>query len=69
MILDLKSLSPSSEVLTPSISIYPESASTILSSESIIEDFPAPVLPTIPTLQPPSIEKDKFFRTKGRLGR
>ncbi len=69
MILDLKSLSPNSDVLTPSISIYPESASTILSSESIIEDFPAPVLPTIPTLHPLYIVKVKFLSTKGRLGR
>jgi hypothetical protein len=31
-------------------------------------DFPQAVLPTIPTLLPPSILKERFFNLNGNLG-
>ena len=69
MTLDLKSFNPISEVFTPSISICPVSASTILSSARIIDDFPAPVLPTMPIFSPSFIYILRFFRTKGNPDR
>ena len=47
----------------------PNSGSMILKRAWIIEDFPAPVLPTIPTFYPSSILKEIFFKTKGSYGR
>lgn len=38
-----------SAMLTPSINIFPFAASKILKIPKAREDFPAPVLPTIPT--------------------
>jgi hypothetical protein len=33
----------------------------------MIEDLPAPVLPTIPTFYPGKILKETFFNTKGKF--
>lgn len=46
--LDLNSCSPSSWISIPSIIILP-SLKANLNKAAIKEDFPAPVLPTIPT--------------------
>lgn len=46
---DLRSCSPISAMLTPSMKIFPFAASKILKIPRASEDFPAPVLPTIPT--------------------
>lgn len=46
---DLRSWSPMSAMLTPSMKIFPLAASKILKIPRASEDFPAPVLPTIPT--------------------
>lgn len=46
---DLRSWSPMSAMLTPSMKIFPFAASKILKIPRASEDFPAPVLPTIPT--------------------
>lgn len=43
----------------------PGSVSQILNTDWMIEDFPAPVLPTMPTFSPGKILKETFFRTKG----
>lgn len=46
---DLRSWRPMSAMSTPSIKIFPFAASKILKIPRASEDFPAPVLPTIPT--------------------
>lgn len=46
---DLKSCSPTSAMLMPSMQIFPFEASRILKMPRARDDFPAPVLPTIPT--------------------
>lgn len=46
---DRRSWSPISAMSTPSIKIFPFAASRILKIPRAREDFPAPVLPTIPT--------------------
>jgi hypothetical protein len=46
----------------------PVSISTILLRAKLIVLFPAPVLPTIPTLEPPSIFKLSPLRTKSVFG-
>lgn len=56
------------EISWPSISIQPESASTILQRASQMVDFPAPVLPTTPTLCLGMIVKFKFLRTSSVSG-
>lgn len=48
--------------------IFPSSASTSLKSPRVIELFPAPVRPTIPTFAPPPIEKLNCFKTKSVSG-
>ena len=48
MIFDLRSCSPMSEIRTPSITILPPAASISLNNAKVKDDFPAPVLPTIP---------------------
>ena len=53
-------------ISTPSIIILPSVGSSILSIVSVIVDFPAPVLPTIPILWFGLILKLKFYRTKGK---
>lgn len=56
---DLRSWSPMSAILTPSMKIFPLAASKILKIPRASEDFPAPVLPTIPTWK--SFYFDLFF--------
>lgn len=48
MILKRKSWSPIFAILIPSIIISPTAASLIRNKPKVREDFPAPVLPTIP---------------------
>lgn len=48
MILNRKSWSPIFAMLIPSIIISPSAASLIRNKPKVREDFPAPVLPTIP---------------------
>lgn len=48
MILNRKSWSPIFAILIPSIIISPSAASLIRNKPKVSEDFPAPVLPTIP---------------------
>ena len=43
----------------------PEEASMIRNRARASEDFPAPVLPTIPTFSPDLMEQVKFFKTSG----
>ena len=40
--------------------------SAILNSAWMMEVFPAPVLPTIPTFSPSLILNERFFKTRGR---
>lgn len=49
VILNRKSWSPIFAILIPSIIISPSAASLIRNKPKVREDFPAPVLPTIPT--------------------
>ncbi len=51
-------------ILTPFIRIIPDEISVILNIAYIIDDFPAPVLPTIPTFSPFFISNSKLFKTK-----
>jgi hypothetical protein len=46
---DLSLASPSEAMLMPSILMQPPVPSMILKSDKVSEDFPAPVLPTMPT--------------------
>lgn len=48
-ILDLNVFKSTVDISTPSISILPPAASTRRNKLNVNEDFPAPVLPTIPT--------------------
>jgi len=48
VIVDLNYCKPKSAILTPSIKIPPDAASSNLKSPKKIVDFPEPVLPTIP---------------------
>ena len=48
VIRDLRSCSPIIDISTPSICILPFAASIILNNARVKDDFPAPVLPTIP---------------------
>ena len=56
-----KKWSPMVAISIPSIQICPWSSSTILKSAKVIEDFPAPVRPTIPTFCCVSIRKKQFM--------
>lgn len=47
--LDLRSCKPNFVTSSPSIVILPEEGSRSRNTEYVKEDFPAPVLPTIPT--------------------
>ena len=51
VILDLSVCSPTQVMGTPSIQTPPSAASTSRSRPPAREDFPAPVLPTMPTCQ------------------
>ena len=46
---DLNLDSPRCEISTPSIVMQPPAPSMIRNKDKVKEDFPAPVLPTIPT--------------------
>ena len=48
VILDRKSCNPILAISTLSILMDPETASIILNNDRVNDDFPAPVLPTIP---------------------
>ena len=48
--LDLTSCKPIVAMLIPSTNIFPAADSMIRNKAKVIDDFPAPVLPTIPTL-------------------
>jgi len=48
----LKFFNPSSAMFTLSIFIHPSTASNILKSPNVREDFPAPVRPTTPIFSP-----------------
>lgn len=50
------------EISTESIVIYPEVLSIILNKADMIELFPAPVLPTIPTFSHGLVSNDTFFK-------
>jgi hypothetical protein len=57
-----------SEMSCPSISILPSVNSTILDRARHRVDFPAPVLPTTPTLCPGSTVKDSLCSTSSVVG-
>ena len=46
--LDLRSCSPIVLIFIPSMLISPPAASMIRNKDNVMDDFPAPVLPTIP---------------------
>ena len=46
---DLRSYSPMCSAFSPSILICPSEASIIRNNANVMDDFPAPVLPTMPT--------------------
>ena len=56
------------EISIPSITILPEEASRILKRPNIMELFPLPVRPTMPTLSPGLITRFKFLRTSPSYG-
>ena len=49
VIADLSLESPRCAMLTPSILMQPPEPSMIRNKDKVIDDFPAPVLPTMPT--------------------
>lgn len=54
VILERKSCNPREAISIPSIDIDPFTASMMRNNDNVKEDFPAPVLPTMPTFVPPS---------------
>ena len=46
--LDLRSCSPIVSIFIPSMLISPPAASMMRNKDNVMEDLPAPVLPTIP---------------------
>ena len=64
VILSLRSESPSLEISTPSINIYPSLASMILHRVKQSVDLPAPVLPTTPIFYPASIFRFRLLSTR-----
>mmetsp|Transcript_4856 Transcript_4856/g.650 ORF Transcript_4856/g.650 Transcript_4856/m.650 type:complete len:153 (-) Transcript_4856:2989-3447(-) len=66
-ILYLSSYKLTFAISTPSIKIYPPLNSYILIKASIMEDFPAPVLPIIAILLPPGHVKLRFYKTLSYL--
>ncbi len=58
VIEDLRAFKPSFEMSTSSILMDPSAASMILNNPNVIEDFPAPVLPAMPTFSPGRILKE-----------
>ena len=57
---------PMNFMLIPSIWMDPSQMSESLNRAYKIEDFPAPVLPTIPTFIPLCTSKVKSFSTSGK---
>lgn len=68
MIYSLTSTKGSFEMSMPSISIEPDSSSTILENAMKMVDFPAPVRPTTPTFSPGAILRVKPFSTLSVFG-
>lgn len=66
LILDLRSARDILVISTPSMRIDPAYGSKTLNSDNAREDFPAPVLPTMPTLSPGEITRLMFLRTSSR---
>lgn len=56
-----RSWSPIVDISTPSITILPPDPSRTLNKQFVIVDLPAPVLPTIPTLNRKFSGKDYDF--------
>ena len=69
VMLDLRSYKFTSHILTPSISMWPESGSMIRKRDNMIDDLPAPVLPTTPIFSPAFMVSDMFFSIGGKNGR
>mmetsp|Transcript_27578 Transcript_27578/g.34120 ORF Transcript_27578/g.34120 Transcript_27578/m.34120 type:complete len:243 (+) Transcript_27578:556-1284(+) len=67
-IFDRSIFRPTLVISIPSIVMEPLLSSTILSNDTIRVDFPAPVLPTTPTLLLGGISMSSPFKTKGRPG-
>mmetsp|Transcript_4225 Transcript_4225/g.6463 ORF Transcript_4225/g.6463 Transcript_4225/m.6463 type:complete len:248 (+) Transcript_4225:758-1501(+) len=65
----LRSSKPISDIFTPSMTIRPSLTSTSLNRAVRRELFPAPVLPTTPTLWPPWTVKLTLRSTKSNSGR
>lgn len=56
------------EISRPSMDIDPERGVIRRRSESVREDLPAPVRPTMPIRVPPETLNDTFFSTRGPVG-
>ena len=67
VILERNSCNPRDAISTPSMRIEPSAASIIRNRAKVKDDFPAPVLPTIPTFFPPATSKDTLLRTKSKF--
>jgi hypothetical protein len=60
VIRERRSCRPMSAIFMPSISMHPPAASRMRNSDSAIDDFPAPVRPTIPIYN--QDEYNSFFK-------
>ena len=67
VILERNSCNPRDAILIPSMKIEPSAASIMRNRAKVNDDFPAPVLPTIPTFLPPSTSNDTVLRTRSRF--
>merc|ERR1719234_2557741 len=67
--LALRSCRPMVVISLPSMGTLPLVGSIILNSARLRLDFPAPVLPTMPTFSLSETSKLKFSRTQGSSGR
>ena len=65
---DLRSCKPKSEILMPSMDMWPDAASMMRNNARAKDDLPAPVLPTIPIFSPGFTEHVKSLRTKSNPG-
>lgn len=65
--LDLRSCRESSEIFKPSMYIEPPVASTIRKSAAAIEDFPAPVRPTMPIYKTRYNVRRSYFSVFGSI--
>ena len=64
-----RSCSPNWEMSTPSMQTRPSAASIIRNKANVTDDFPAPVLPTMPTFSCGWIEAFNCLTTRSRVGR